>query len=480
MKLRYLTVVFLILFVRLSFAQQRFENAVNTLIEKTEYKSAIVGIHVLNLNSGESIFEMNANKCLIPASTMKLITTATTLEMLGADYRFKTQIGFSGKIRNGSLTGDLIVVGGGDPTLGSEYFKESGSKAHFLDVWAKQIKSTGIQIIEGNLILDGSIYDSERIPDTWIWGDIGNYYGASASAFTVYDNLYRITFKSPKRAGECTKIISTYPNIDDVDIKNEVLSSDINNDLAFVFGSPLDKTRVIRGTIPKNRKAFTIKAAIQNPEELLAKELIQHLAQNGIFVNGEILMEKTEQKKRQTIYIHESPAVSEIMKVLNYESINLFAEHFLKQISAEESGIGSRTESIVMVKNFWDSKGISTDNLLMEDGSGLSHFNAVTPKFFTTVLNYMFQSNINYSTFSNSLPPAGEGTLKSFNTDKFHDNSLRAKSGSMTRVRCYAGYLKTESGKKYAFSFMFNQFSGTHSKLVSEIENLLSELRKSD
>jgi D-alanyl-D-alanine carboxypeptidase/D-alanyl-D-alanine-endopeptidase (penicillin-binding protein 4) len=326
--------------------------------------------------------------------------------------------------------------------------------------------------------LDGSIYDSDKIPSTWIWGDIGNYYGAGANAFTCYDNLFRLTFKSPKEKGEKTEIIATYPKIDDMKIMNEVFSSDDNRDLAYVFGSPLDKNRVIRGTIPKDKSSFTIKAAVHHPEELLADELISQLAKEGIFISGKVKFETTDKNQLQTIYIHESPKLEEIIKVLNHESVNLFAEHLVMQIAAEKTGFGNRENGIELIKEFWNSKGINTENLFMEDGSGLSHFNAISPAQINSILVFMAQKSENREVFINSLPNAGSGTLSGLNSDIFTENTLRAKSGSMTRVRCYAGYLILDSGEKTAFSIMFNHFSGSNTKLVKEIENLLVSIKR--
>lgn len=177
--------------------------------------------------------------------------------------------------------------------------------------------------------------------------------------------------------------------------------------------------------------------------------------------------------------MHESPKLEEIVKVLNHESVNLFAEHLILQIAAVKTGVGNREKGIELIKEYWQSKGIETDNFFMEDGSGLSHFNAVSPSQITSILVFMAQKSKNSEVFINSLPSTGSGTLTGFSTEFFPANTLRAKSGSMTRVRCYAGYLQLDSGKRVAFSIMFNNFSGQNSKLVKEIENLLLTAKKS-
>ena len=480
MRTWFFAILYYLISVLSSSAQNDFQTELQKILQKPEYFNSTVGIQIVDLQTGGALFEMNAGKLMIPASVMKIITSATALEMLGADYRFQTKIGFTGELpKTNELKGDLVISGGGDPTLGSEYFKQLELCRDFTKIWTQKIKASGIHKIEGNIILDGSVYDTEKIPPTWIWGDIGNYYGAGANAFTCYDNLFRITFKSPKEVGEKAEITSVAPKIEGLEIVNEVVSSDNNRDLAYVFGGPPDKNRVIRGTIPKNKKAFTIKASVHHPEELLAEALLDQLVKEGIFISGKVKFESVDKNKLQDIYTHGSPKLEDIIKVLNHESVNLFAEHLILQISAEKTGVGNREKGIELIKGYWHSKGIETDNLFMEDGSGLSHFNAVSPAQINSILIFMAGKSENREVFINSLPTPGYGTLSSFNTELFPQNSLKAKSGSMTRVRCYAGFLELDSGKVVAFSIMFNHFSGQNSKLVKEIENLLLSIKKS-
>ncbi|QGY47037.1 D-alanyl-D-alanine carboxypeptidase/D-alanyl-D-alanine-endopeptidase [Maribellus comscasis] len=470
MKGRIFTVLILFLHT-ISPAQQNIEQVFQKLLTGSDYKNATIGIQVSDLDSDEILFNFDNNKLMIPASTMKLVTSAAALEILGAHYRFTTKIGYTGNINKNTLNGDLVVVGGGDPVLGSAHFRDFYEHPDFLDIWVQKIKDAGIQKIKGDLVLDVSLYDSEKIPPTWIWEDMGNYYGAGPSALSVYDNMFRITFSSPGKAGMPTQIVSTYPKIEGLEIQNEVLSSDENRDLAFVFGSPLDYKRVIRGTIPKNRKSFTIKASDQNPEKLLAADFISHLAKSGIFISGGVKLKKVDGKEFQIVYIQESPSLAEIAKVLNYESVNLIAEHLVKQIAVQKTGEGSREKGIAVIKQFWKSKGLE-GQFFMEDGSGLSHFNAISPGQFISLLKYMRNQSKYSAAFLNSLPGAANGTLYGFDARVFEGNTLKAKSGSMTRVRCYAGYLKVDSGKTVAFSLMVNQFDGSHSKLIGEIQKL--------
>lgn len=473
MKVRFfLFVIFLFSNLNL-FSQATIESRLKIFLNQNEYKHASVGVQITEIKSGKTVFELNPDKLFIPASVLKTITSAAALEILGSDYRFQTRLGYSGIIENGVLKGDVIIIGGGDPVLGSEYFKGHYFAPHFMEIWAHQLKAAGIKRVEGKLVVNTFLFGEEKIPRTWIWEDMGNYYGAGASALTVYDNLFRITFRSPARAGMATEIISTYPKVEGLEIENSVLSSDINSDQAYVFGSPIDGTRVIRGTIPKNRRAFTIKASNPFPEQILAKGFIHILAREGVFLSGQIISEKVPAADFKEVYVTESPALDEIVKVLNYESVNLFAEHLVKQIAAEKTGIGSYETGLQLISEFWKNKGLDTKQLFMEDGSGLSHFNAVTPAFLNSVLNYMAVSEKNVHVFKNSLPAAGQGTLANFSLQNFSQETLRAKSGSMTRVRCYAGYIRSKSEQNYSFTIMVNHFAGSHQKLISELENIL-------
>ena len=387
-------------------------------------------------------------------------------------------IGYSGKIENGILKGDLIIIGGGDPALGSEYFPNHYFSPHFLEVWAKSVKAAGIRRVEGRLVTDNSFFGSERIPPTWIWEDMGNYYGAASSALSVYDNLFRITFQSPTAAGMPAQILTVSPRINGLSWHNEVLSSDMNRDLAYVFGSPIDTHRVIRGTIPKNRKRFTIKASNPFPEKLLAEDFLAYLASSGIFVTGSMAVDKINPDDFQQLVLFESPPLSEIIKILNRESINLFAEQLVKQVAADATGKGNRESGLKIISEFWKSKGLNTDQLFMEDGSGLSHFNAVSPQFVSSVLRYMKNFSPNFSFFYESLPAIGMGTLYGFSPELFPENTLRLKSGSMKRIRCYAGYIKTDSGRDYTIIFFVNHFSGSPGKLIAELEKYFFKIKK--
>jgi len=458
------------------------QSALNSIQQKitvwqstTGLANASIAITVSDNQTNEKLIESKPQLSLVPASILKTITTATALEVFGPDFRFQTTLSYSGAVRNDTLFGDLQIMGGGDPTLGSKYFPDSKP---FLEEWVKALQGNHIKAITGNLILDATIYESQMIPNTWIWEDIGNYYGAGASGISIYDNLYEIHLKSESEADKPTQIIRTVPEIPNLELTNEVLSSDLNSDQAYVFGSPEENRRVIRGTIPKNRSDFVVKASVPNPSALLASEFRKKLSENGISVSGATKFEKIKPRPSNQLSVIQPPPLRDIIKVTNHESVNLFAEHFLKHLAYQKSGLGTTKDGCKFVMQFWKDKGLNMNGFFMNDGSGLSRFNAITASQIVAVLNYMKTKSAYSEDFYQSLPAAGDGTLSKFSQQDFPNECLRAKSGSMTRVRSYAGYLTTISGRQLSFAIMLNNFSFSQKEASKKIEELLVELRK--
>jgi len=437
--------------------------------------SAGIGIDVCDVQTGEELIKSEPQLSLVPASIMKVITTATALEVFGPDFRFKTTLSYSGMVRNDTLFGDLQIIGGGDPTLGSVYFPETN---HFLDSWTEAIQRVNIKVITGNIVMDATIYESQTIPDTWVWEDMGNYYGAGASGISVFDNMYEIHLKSDAVAGKSTELISVIPEIPNLELKNEVLSSDENSDQAYVFGSPLENKRIIRGTIPKNQTDFAVKASVPDPAALLAFEFRKKLSANNIAVSEITKYEMANIDSSFQLSTIESPPLKDIIRVTNHESVNLFAEHLLKHLAFQKIGQGTTKDGCKFIVQFWQEKGLDMNGFFMNDGSGLSRFNAFTPSHMVNILKFMKNKSDYFADFYQSLPSAGNGTLTVFSKENFPGDCLHAKSGSMTRVRCYAGYLNTNSGRQFSFAVMLNNFSCSQKEATRKIEELLVELRK--
>ncbi|MBU0764800.1 MAG: D-alanyl-D-alanine carboxypeptidase/D-alanyl-D-alanine-endopeptidase, partial [Bacteroidetes bacterium] len=395
---------------------------IKEMIKQEEFKNASFGFYAVDISTDDVLVEHNPDLSLIPASVMKTVTTAVALEMLGENYRFSTSVEYDGTIDSaGTLHGNVYIRGGGDPALGSERFKSSYYEPCFLDRWADSIKKRGIDSIAGAIVGDASIYTDEITPPTWIWGDIGNHYGASPCGLSIYDNNYEITYRSGTKNGDTTYIKSIRPEIPGLIVENYVRASDINKDEAYIFGSVYSGERRISGTIPKGKNEFIVKGSVPDPALLAASELNGKLKEEKIGVAlppSTLRKMKTEGKytgnKRTCVCTTRSPSLKYIVELTNKHSINLYAEHLLYQVGCRKYPQGGTPEGSKAAEAFLESIGIDVHGLYINYGSGLSRYNAITARQITGLLVYMKKKSPAFGVFYGSLPVAGKsGTLKS-------------------------------------------------------------------
>lgn len=469
----------------LSNSENTVINALKVLKNDNTLKNAGVGFFAIDINTGEVIAELNSDLALKPASTMKIITTATALEIFGANYRFETQIYYDGKIDtiNKVLNGNIHIVGGGDPTLGSKYFRETKSK-QFLNDWTKAIKDLKINSINGAIIGDATIYSWDIVPPTWSWEDMANYFGAGACGLTVYDNRYTLHYQTSSRIGGSTKITKVEPTIPNLTFQNTVISGNTNSDNSYIFGEPYNYSRYIRGELPAGRKDYKIKGSMPDPAYFTAYELEQNLIRSGIKISEpattvRLLEQEGKLIKKETgkIFTTYSPELFKIIEKTNHISINLFAEHLLNHIGLKKNKNGYTKDGTNAIESFWVTKNINTGGMSINDGSGLSHYNTITAKQLTLILSYMKTKSKYSEQFYNSLPITGKsGTLKSVCKGTVAGNMVHAKSGSVRNVRCYAGYTTSYSGREIAFAIMLNNFNCSSFKARLKMEKIMIAL----
>ena len=455
------------------------EKSSETFLVDSSLAHASVSLCVADAETGALIIDYNSGISLAPASIMKLITSAAALELLGPDYTFKTRIGYTGTItkRFGRLKGNIIITGGGDPALGSKYFPDQYKD--FLFKWVDELKKLGIKRIRGKVITDDSYYDYLPVPSKWLWEDTGNYYGAGAYGLSVFDNTYEIHFKTQSDSS-LPSIKTVIPEECRSELSNFLQASGITDE-GNVFASPYSIKGWLAGSIPVNQDDFVLKASVSDPPLLLARMTTEKIKSEGLKITGMPSTLRAEQtyktEKITPIAEINSPPLSEIIKVLNHESVNLFAEHLIKELGKKLRHDGSTASGAKVILEFLRNSGIDTNGMFIEDGSGLSPVNAINTKELVRLLVYMKNKGKYFNEFYSSLPEAGkEGTLKDTFKDPVFDSRLKAKSGSMTRVRSFAGYFTTKSGKKMVFSIIINNYSGPSSKIVSEIEENIREL----
>ena len=456
--------------------------AIQKMAADDQLKNASISFYALDLDSGKVIAGMGSNKSLVPASTMKLVTTATALELLGPGKRFSTYIKYSGSIdSNCVLNGNIYIVGGGDPCLGSERFTKH--YGNFINNWANEIIKLGIDSINGRVIGDASIFNEQMIPSTWIWGDLGNYYGAGPCGLSIYENKCNIEFNSGKK-GDSTEVTCIYPYVPNLKFDNYVKSMVTQKDLSYIFGAPYQENRIVKGGIPTNKKNYMIRGSIPDPAYLTAFELDMELRELGIkMTNPSTTVRKIkfesgiqEKTKKHIITTTRSPRLTAIMNLTNTYSINLYAEHLMNQIGVfkyRSGDTGSGTQATTL---FWKNTGLDIEGMYVNDGSGLSRFNAITAKQMVGILKHMNESR-NKKLFINSLPVAGKsGTLRNVGKGTAASGRVKAKSGYMIRVRSYAGYVTTKNKRNIAFALIVNNFNCTPFQMKKKMEKIMIQL----
>ena len=412
-------------------------------------EAASVGIVVRNLVTGQDIVSHNSRHLLCPASTMKLVTSATALSTKGENFRYTTSTYISGKIADGRVSGNLVIIPGGDPTLYSEYFKPE--ECTFFSDIIDRLKALGIKEIAGNIVIADSPMPDQGPVTTWELEDIFYSYGAGYYALNFADNTFKLN----------TSTGVTTPFIPDIDLEVENIGKERN----IIHGLNSNKYVVTGPKVFEPNSNVTM--PMNNPSTALVAALTTEIERNNIvFVDG------AQPAVTDSIPLtsYNSKPLPEILHSLMVRSDNMMAESALRLLAPELP----RDSAIVRECNFLRSMGVSTKYCKILDGSGLSRANSITPNLLADVLQKMTLSPVS-KTFIDLFPRAGvDGTMKSFLPKSKFNGRLAMKTGSMSGVRCYAGYLLTDSGRPtHVVVIMVNKYFGSSATLKRSIEQFI-------
>lgn len=453
----------------------RAATPVEKLCDNSLLCNATIGLLVQDARTGETVAELNPRQCLTPASTMKLVSTAAALELLGADFRFETHVQAEGEVdADGVLHGNLYIRGGGDPTLGSQ--RVMGGRG-FLPYWVNAVKRAGIRAVDGRVVADDGLFDLEGVNPQWSWEDIGNYYAPGIYALSYMDNTARVHFFSGG-VGTVPEVTHTVPPLPDVTIHNHLTGSLIGNDSAWFYGAPRVPERHVYGEIPYNLGDYIAKMDIPNPGLLLAQHFHDELLAGGVAVAFPPVSEAhADTAGRRTLYVHRSMPLGKIVQEINRRSNNHYAEHVYRYLALQAAPRSTWRGAMEVVRRHWQTKGLPVEQLFMYDGSGLARADAVSAEFFVRLLMYMRRESAAGSVFYESLPVSGEsGTLAGVLRHTPLHGKVHAKSGSFSRVRSYAGYIDLDDGRSYVFAILLNNYNGSGRAAVRVIEQFLLSL----
>jgi len=458
-----------------------FTVAYNNFLNDSTLFNASVSLYFYDDSTKQTIIDLNSNLALVPASTMKLFTTATALQVLGASKQFSTKLQYDGSISGNVLNGNIYIKGGGDPTLGSKYF----STGSIIESWATEIKNLGIDSITGYIFGDATYFEEDYIPTTWSYGEIGEYYCTPACGLTIYDNQYDLTFYAGKKGRSLA--LNMNPHIPNFFYDNKTVTIANEKNSTYIISIPYTTEIILKGGVPGNG-SYTITGSNPDPAFLASYELYEKLKSKNIKIgqtystirrikkDNDSVYNSIINKNRTAISSKSSAAVSAIVANTNLRSNNLFAETLLSHIGINYFSHGSAESGARGVLKYLTSIGIDTRGMTIFDGSGISRYNTVTTKQLVSIIKYM-KSSPNASIFYNSLPSSGEsGTLSGFCDGTIAEGKIRAKTGTMSNVRSYAGYVTTNSGKTLMFAIIVNNHNCTNPELKVKLENLMIKI----
>jgi D-alanyl-D-alanine carboxypeptidase/D-alanyl-D-alanine-endopeptidase (penicillin-binding protein 4) len=461
--------LFFILFSVNCFAQNRIQNlekAFNNLLADEQTKHAITSLCVLDANTGKTLFAKNEQIGLATASTLKTITAATAFSILGKDFQFQTTLAYTGNITSdGTLKGNLIIIGSGDPTLGSWRYQNKENTV--LTQWVSAIKTVGIKKIEGSIIGDDSVFGTQTTPEGWVWQDIGNYYGAGTSGLAWRENQFDIHLRPGAGTADEVKIIKTVPETPYIKIQNELKTGGSGTgDRSYAFLPPYSNIAYLRGSWGIGISKPGISVALPDPAFDCAYRLQDTLKRLGIQTSQQAttsrLMDLNNQPipvVTQKISTINSPTLSEITYWFLKKSINLYGETLLKTIALKSGKPATTSKGAETEINFWSAKGIDKSALNIIDGSGLSPGDRITTSAMANIL-FQAQKENWFPDYYKALPEY---------------NGMKIKSGTINDVSAFAGYHTDSAGNKYVVVININNYSG--SGINKKLFKVLDELK---
>ncbi len=464
------------------------QETVEKLASSPTLEHGLWSVYAQYCDTGEPVVDYNSSYSLAPASGLKIMASGAALLKLGPDFHYETTVDLDGVQKRTCFDGDLVIHGSGDPTLGSDIVAVAVSPDSFYQGIVNALISRNIRKLTGDIVVDNSLFGDRKLPDGWIWQDIGNYYGAALQSFCFGENLYYITFQPGENPGDPAGIISTRPVLHDFNFINTMRTGKPGSgDNGYIYSAPGMTFALVRGTVPAAVPEFTIKGAVEDPAANTAKELRLRLQDAGISVKGRcrVLDRKTETEtsSSEELCRFRSPSLERIIAETLQRSVNLFAEQLIRTAAWYGDGESDYDASVAEIKTMLDSLKVPRAGFSIADGSGLSRGNKVTTRVFSDFLAAMSRKDV-FSSYYSSFSIAGDttaiGHYMSFGENTAAKGNARIKTGFIGSVRSHSGYVTDRNGRMIAFSCIANNYSGRTSDVNRIHEQVLDALASID
>ena len=462
-------------------AQQQVAFQIDTLLNNAPTDMGWWGVKIQYPNTGEVVYERNPQKLFMPASNMKLYTTAAALCMLGPQYKYETDFVASGSIdENGVLEGDLVVRGSGDPSWSWRFF--DGNYDSVLVIIIDSLKASGVTGIKGNIIGDDNVFDDQDLGYGWSWDDETYYYAAQLSGLSYSENYIDFDLvPDTMKLGNLVNIIPK-PMTDYLNVRNELVTVSSDTSTEWDYGRDRTTNNAwFRGNYRRERGETERTITIHNPTLYTVHVLKERLMDAGIMVSGDPvdaddLPDSLNYDATTTLFTYRSHPLSDIISKVNRPSQNFIAESLQKTLGSEFGQEGSSYEGRKIEMMLFDSLGVNTKNIRLRDGSGLARHNLVTPNATASLLQVMWEHPYR-SYYMESLPLSGvTGTIRKRALGTAAEGNVRAKTGTIGWVRALSGYTWTQSGEPVIFSLMVNHYTIPTSQVNNYLDQIMAML----
>lgn len=463
-------------------ASKKFATRADALLGTAPASKGEWGLLIVDAESGETLYEQNADRYFVPASNMKLFSTALALAKLGPEYRFRTTLETRGTISaDGIVSGDVVLVGRGDPNLSNRRFpyelKEEfdGPSEKVLAQLADALVAKGVKEVSGDVVGDDSYFPRERYPSGWEIDDMVWEYGAAISSIVVDDNTVTLTLTPGEQAGSPVQAVVS-PATPDFIVENRVVTSaaEAKSDLTLTR-DPGANLVVVKGTLPARSTPRKLVLAIEEPAQHAAALLKRMLEERGMKIGGVARAQHDPvEVSGEPIVLAEriSVPLGDSVKLVNKISQNLHTEMLLRT-AARQNGRWSTPEELMKVPaDFYVTAGIAPGDVIQTDASGLSRHDLVTPRATVALLGFV-QKQPWFGAYYDSLPVAGvDGTLEDRMKSTLAAGRIHAKTGSVEHVRTLSGFAETLSGRRLIFSFLSNNQGGKSHEAADALTGL--------
>jgi D-alanyl-D-alanine carboxypeptidase/D-alanyl-D-alanine-endopeptidase (penicillin-binding protein 4) len=455
-------------------ASERLRRDLEAIFTAPAIDHAVWGVSFQSLTSREILYSYNASRFLLPASNQKLFTSAVAAERLGWDYRFETRVRASGAVdASGTLDGDLIIVGSGDPTINSRH----ADRARAFDQWAVNLQARGIKAIAGRIVGDDNAFEEPGLGFGWAWDNLPYGYGTAVGALQYNENQFAVTI-APGEQPELPPVVTSEPPTHDLQVVSRVKTigrgAESNLEAVRRIGSTVLE---LRGGIAANARPVSMTVSVENPTRFFLNALREALVRHGIEVADAVdiddLPAPPDANSLTELFVDRSPPLSEIIDVCLKWSRNEYAETLLHAV-AQPGKPATAVAGLDVMRAQLQTWGIAPSLIAPRDGSGLSRQDYVAPNAVIALLSHLWADPKHAQMFRSTLPVSGvSGSLADRMKGTPIEGQVWAKTGTLSNVRTLSGYLITRAGEPIVFSMMVNNFQVTTDEIDATMEKAL-------